>query len=49
MDVFRDPDLLMAAMEEAERIVTEDPGFALPPNRPLKEMLEAEWKKPLEI
>lgn len=49
MDAFGDYRLLMAAREEAERIVREDPGFVKPSNRSLKDLLEPEWKKPLEI
>jgi len=49
MDAIRDPSLLMAAREEAEKIVRDDPGLIKPSNRPLRDLLEPEWKKPLEI
>jgi len=49
MQTFGDPDLLMAAREEAEKIVRDDPGLIKPSNRPLRDLLEPEWKTPLEI
>jgi len=49
LDVLRDPDLFIAAREEAEKIVKEDPGFTRPSSLPLREILEPEWKTPLEI
>lgn len=49
LEGFGDPALLMAAREEAEGIVRDDPRFIKPFNRPLKNLLEPEWKKPLEI
>jgi ATP-dependent DNA helicase RecG len=49
LDVLRDPDLFVAAREEAEKIVQEDPGFTRSSSLPLREILEPEWKKPLEM
>jgi ATP-dependent DNA helicase RecG len=49
LDAFGDLDLLVAAQEEAEKIVNEDPQFVKSSNRPLKKLLEPEWEKPLEI
>jgi ATP-dependent DNA helicase RecG len=49
LDVLRDPDLFMAAREEAEKIVKEDPGFTRSSSLPLQEILEPEWKTPLAI
>ncbi|MBW2096047.1 MAG: ATP-dependent DNA helicase RecG [Deltaproteobacteria bacterium] len=49
MDAFGDPNLLMAAREEAERIVRDDPHLVKPSNRALRDLLEPEWKTPLEI
>jgi ATP-dependent DNA helicase RecG len=44
-----DPGLLMAAREEAIRIVDEDPGLSRAPNRSLRDLIEPEWRRPLEL
>lgn len=49
LEGFGDPSLLIAAREEAEKIVREDPGLIKPSNRPLRDLLEPEWKRPLQI
>lgn len=49
MDAIRDPSLLMAAREEAEKIVRDDPGLIKPSSRPLRDLLEPEWKTPLHV
>ncbi len=43
-----DPELLMAAREEAIRIVDEDPDLSLATSRPLRGLIEREWKRPLD-
>ena len=49
MNAFENPVLLMAAREEAGKIVREDPGLTQRSHQPLRNLLEPEWKKPLEI
>ncbi len=48
-DLVRDYDMLLAAREEAFRLLEEDPTLSRPEHQPLKEILEERWAERLKL
>jgi len=48
-EVFREPELLMAAKKEAEKVLDSDPELSLPENRILRQMAESTYTGPTDF
>ena len=48
-EMFREPELLMAAKREAEIVLDGDPELSKPENHKLRIMLEMQWDRPLDL
>ena len=46
-EIFEEPELLITAKKEAERLLESDPEISRPENRPLWGMLESTFTEPL--
>jgi len=48
-EIMRYPDLLLAAREEAEKVVDSDPGLLRPDHSILRDIMESALQKPLDL
>lgn len=46
--LYHDAKLLVAAREEASRLLEQDPGLDLPENRSIRAMVESRWKEKID-